>query len=113
MQAYCAVYIRQRRSSVDFRVTRRYRKDFQLFASDLTLIDVMGGIFLRWARLMGGIHIYISTYMMGGIFGGIFLYFRILPGFLDFPGIFRCFHVFPDFRDSALDFAFDSLRAMP
>ena len=99
MQAYCAVYIRQRRSSVDFRVTRRYRKDFQLFASCLTLIDVMGGIFLRWARLMGG------------IFGGIFLYFRILPGFLDFPRDFQIFPVFPDFRDSALDFAFDSLRA--
>ena len=88
---------------VDFRV-----KKFQLFASDLTLIDVMGGIFLR---LMGGIHIYIYTYMMGGIFGGIFLYFRIFPGFLDFPGIFRFFPVFPDFRDPALDFAFDSLRA--
>jgi hypothetical protein len=62
--------------------------------SDLTLIDVMGGIFLR---LMGGIHIYIYTYMMGGIFGGIFLYFRIFPGFLDFPGIFRFFPYFPIF----------------
>jgi hypothetical protein len=70
----------------------------------------MGGIFLR---LMGGIHIYIYTYMMGGIFGGIFLYFRILPGFLDFPRDFQIFPVFPDFRDSALDFAFDSLRAIP
>ena len=98
---------------VDFRVTRRYRKDFQLFASDLTLIDVMGGIFLR---LMGGIHIYIYTYMMGGIFGGIFLYFRILPGFLDFPRDFQIFSRISRFSGFCSRFCFrflesDSLRA--
>ena len=91
-----------------FRVTRRYRKDFQLFASDLTLIDVMGGIFLR---LMGGIHIYTQACIL--------IDARHIFIFSDFPGIFRFsrdfqffsrISRFSDFRGSAFDFAFGSLR---
>ena len=89
-------------------MTRRYRKDFQLFASDLTLIDVMGGIFLR---LMGGIHIYTQACIL--------IDARHIFIFSDFPGIFRFsrdFQIFSrisrfsDFRGSAFDFAFGSLR---
>jgi hypothetical protein len=75
--------------------------------SDLTLIDVMGGIFLT---LIDGLDWWAAYFNRWAAYFYIFGFspdFQIFPVFSDFPRFSR----FSDFRGSAFDFAFGSLRA--